>query len=255
MDRRQQPKAALELGVGGASLELGLQRAVAEQDEDGAIDPRDGLDELLDAPVAREPALVEDDPRLGRQPQGLVKAAPPRRGGSYRYEQFRTMSGSSTCQREAMTSAYGRFTVTTRAGPSSPAAFSTPDDRPSRPRQPGEVAGVDVDVAGVVDRARAVPPGEVQGNRDPHVGHAVIEVGGRQRVPARLGLRPDDERDRGDPPGRFRDGEQAPGEAAASTAQLCFGIGRRKRRNRCDGRPAAAPTRSRRRARQALIQR
>ena len=74
--RGQHADAPAEARVRSAPLKLGLEVAVAQQHENGVRDGRNGLDELLDAAVAREAALVQDDPGLGREAEHLVE--PPR---------------------------------------------------------------------------------------------------------------------------------------------------------------------------------
>ena len=62
-----------------------------------------------------------------------------------------------------------------------PAPFGAGEEPARRTAHPGEVARLEVDVAGVVDDARLVPAPQVERDRDAHVGHAVVEVGRRAR--------------------------------------------------------------------------
>ncbi len=76
--------------------------------------------------------------------------------------------------------------------------------------QAGQVGGLEVDVAGVVDDSSSVASGQVEGDRDPHVGHPVIQICRWCDAASEAALGSDGERD-GEPangPDRGPNGER-----------------------------------------------
>ncbi len=76
-DRAHHPDATAERRIRLPGAERRLEDAVAHQHERRVGDVADGLDELLDAAPREQPAVVEDHPLAGGQPERLVEAALP----------------------------------------------------------------------------------------------------------------------------------------------------------------------------------
>ena len=175
---------------------------------------RDRRDQLLDPTVAREAAVVEHDPAVAApspsaswiRSRPCAPAARPALGAVHARS-----AASARPSATAMTSAYGSLTVTTRVARRAQSPLD-PAEEPARgPRQAGEVRGIDVDVAGVVDDRRMRRAAEGEPDRDPHVGHGVDEVGLGRDGDRPNPLGPDRQRDRGKP----ADGGDATSDAAA----------------------------------------
>ena len=171
--------------------------------------------------------------RRRRGPRRLVEPARAARvGTSNRYEQFMTISGRGTPNRRGHDLRVGTVDRDDAVRPARPAALHAGRRGARRPGQPGEVAGVEVDVPRVVDDPRALAPREVEGDRDAHVGHAVVR--GRRRTRSRRALpllRADRQGDRGD-----TDDGARPAPAPRATSE----------RPRATGRGVAAARRGRR---------
>ena len=149
-------------------------------------------------PAPREQAAVVEDDLARRQTERLVEPALPRRRWreSVRAVHHHERPPDRPAAGEHV--GIGSLTVMTRDAPLRPATLRPAEEPARRPAHPGDVPGVEVDVARVVDDRHAVALADAERDRDAHERHPVDEVaGGAPRAVAPM--RPDLERDRHPP--------------------------------------------------------
>ena len=145
----------MRLAVGGGAQE-GLQASIAHEHDGGIERDEAGMrrsgDELFDATVHAEPALVRT---IGRPGATLVTsrirsdATGPGCSGCQAGGQFSSTVGRGTSQRSATRSATRSLTAR-NAEASGPASLSSPDDLAHRARHPRQARGFGVVVGDVV---------------------------------------------------------------------------------------------------------